>query len=351
MPDPNGSVGRQALLIAPRQIELRERPVPAPRAGEVLIRVRAALTCGTDLKSYRRGHPWLPAGPFGHECAGDVVAVAPGVAGVSPGDAVMLVPTAPCGACASCLGGAENLCERLLDGIVLGAYADYLLVSPGVAARHLLRKPAHLSYIEAAFLEPLACVLHGWRRLALPEGSTVAVVGVGAIGLLHVLTGTRLGHRMAAIGRRPDRLRLAERFGARTLEIEQGDLPGQVREVMGAPPDAVIECTGTPYIWEQVPHWVRPGGRVLLFGGLAGGTRVCFDAHRLHYGEVDLINTFHYTPREVQSAYEWLDSRRLDVRPLVTGLRGLGDIAQVFQELDRGGPIKVALLPEGTDWR
>lgn len=341
---------RQAVLKSPKVLALEDRPVPEPRAGEVLLRVRAALTCGTDLKTYRRGHPRLPAGPFGHECAGDVVAVGSGIDGVRAGDAVMFVPTAPCGVCAHCAMGAENHCERLFQDIVLGAYADYLLISPRVAAHHLLPKPASLSYIEAAFLEPFACVLHGWERLALPGSSTVAVVGLGSIGLLQILTGRAMGHRMAAVGRRPERLALAARLGAIPVEIEQGEVGEQLATAFGAFPDAVIEATGTGYVWERAPHWVRPGGRVLLFGGLAAGTDVTFEADRLHYGEVNLISAFHYTPAEVANAAVWLAERRVDVRPIISDVRPLDDIVGVFAELDRGGPVKVALMPEAAEW-
>jgi L-iditol 2-dehydrogenase len=341
---------RQAVLKSPGVIELQERPVPQPRSGEVVVRVRAALTCGTDLKTYRRGHPLLPAGPFGHECAGDVVAVGPGMHEVVPGDAVMLVPTAPCGECSACRAGAENHCEHLFEEIVLGAYADYLLISPRVAARHLLPKPGHLTYVEAAFLEPLACVLHGWRRLAVGAPATVAVVGLGPIGLLQILTGRSLGHRMVAVARRASRLRLAEELGAVGVEIEQGEVRARVTEAAGSPPDVVIECTGAAHIWEQAPQWVRPGGRVLLFGGLAGATRVTFDAGLLHYGEVDLISAFHYTPQDVAQANQWLCDRRIEVRPIISAVRPLDDIVGVFQELDRGGPVKVAIMPEAAEW-
>lgn len=353
---------RQAFLKSPRLIALEDRPIPAPRPGEVLLRVRAALTCGTDLKTYRRGHPRLPAGPFGHECAGDVIAVGAGVQDVAPGDAVMLVPTASCGECAACRAGADNHCPALFKDIVLGAYADYLLVSAPVSGRHLFRKPANLSYIEAAFLEPLACVLHGWRRLGLPADSdqdrihhvmgngmhrplTVLVVGLGPIGLLQILVGRELGYRMVAAGRRQPRLSLAQRLGAAVVDVEQGDISQQVLEATATPADLVIECTGNGYVWERSPDWVRPGGRVLLFGGLAGGTRVTFGATRLHYDEVDLIHTFHYTARDVEAAYRWLIEGRLNVKPIISAIRPLEEIVHVFEELDRGEQIKVALIP------
>lgn len=377
---------RRAVLRAPRRLALEDGPLPTPGPGEVLVRVRAALTCGTDLKTYRRGHARLGPGPFGHEAAGDVVAVGPGVAQVRPGDAVMYVPTAGCGQCAACRRGAENHCPRLFQDIVLGAYAEHVLVTPPVAARHLFLKPPELRYTEAAFLEPLACVLHGWRRLGVLEGSagsggsaggpSVAVVGAGAIAFLFLLTGLRLGLRPAVVARRRDRLVLATALGGRPIDVSGGEggphgrgeaaglgeahrrgAPGasgsetvrrHLEEALGEAPDVVVEATGSAAVWTAAPAWVRSGGRVLLFGGLAPGARATFDAVRLHYGEVDLVSAFHYTSDDVTEARRWLAERRIDVGPLVTAVRPLGEIVEVFQELDRGAHLKVAIVPNGA---
>src|SRR5579864_2890269 len=161
----NCSKMRQAYLTAPRRIEWRDTPSPHPGPGELLVRVRAALTCGTDLKTYRRGHPKLGFGPFGHEASGDVIAAGEGVETFAPGQAVMWVHTAPCFECDRCNAGFENLCERLFDDIALGAYGDQLLLPARVVGCNVFAKPAGLSYIEAAFLEPLSCVVHGWNVL------------------------------------------------------------------------------------------------------------------------------------------------------------------------------------------
>jgi len=346
------SVMRQAILREPRQIELITRPVPVPGPGEVLLRVRAALTCGTDLKTYRRGHPKVPFGPFGHECAGDVAAVGRGVHSIREGDAVAPTPTAPCGVCPSCRRGRENLCESQFEGIVLGAYADYLLVSARVAARHLLRKPPGLSYIEAAFLEPLSCVIHAWERLRPRPVEQVAVAGLGAIGLLHIKMAKAAGARVVAVGRRQERLELAARLGAdAVVDSEQPGVAERIRELTGGlGPDLVIECTGSPALWVESPRWAAPGGRVVLFAGLAAGTQVAFDATRLHYEEVDILNTFHYRPRDVDEAHDLLATGGMDVRPLVTGVKALTSIVDVFASLDRGNGVKYAILPEATAW-
>lgn len=353
---------RQAVLREPRRIDLVSRAIPEPGPGEVLLRIRAALTCGTDLKTYRRGHPRLPFGPFGHECAGDVAATGSGVRAVREGDEVVPTPTAPCNACPSCRAGRENLCERLFEGIVLGAYADYLLVSSKVAATNLFRKPAHLSYIEAAFLEPLACVVHGWARLGPAPVEQVAVVGLGAIGLLHIALARSRGARVTAVGRRPERLALARRLGAdATADTAALDTPGvhdgdrdigqAIRDVSGgAGPDLVIECTGQEQMWTQAPAWTRRGGRVLLFAGLPGGTRAAFDATRLHYDEIDIVHSFHYRPPDVAEALRLLADGRIGVRPIVSGVRDLAAIAAIFAALDRGEGVKYAILPEDAGW-
>ena len=338
---------RQAILREPRRIELVTRPVPTPGPGEVVLRVRAALTCGTDLKTYRRGHPKVPFGPFGHECAGDVVAVGRGVQQVRDGDAVVPTPTAPCGYCTACRRGHENLCERQFEGIVLGAYADYLLVSAKVAASNLLTKPGPISYIEAAFLEPLACVVHAWNRLGPIRPEQVAVVGLGAIGLLHIKMAKAAGARVIAVGRRQERLQLASRLGADAVVDTQRDhVAARIRELTyGVGPDVIIECTGSPTMWVEAPDWAARGGKVVLFAGLAAGTPVAFNSSRLHYDEVDIINSFHYRPPDVEEAYRLLAAGTVDVRPLVTGVKELTSIVDVFASLDRGNGVKYAILP------
>ncbi|MBI3998873.1 MAG: zinc-binding dehydrogenase [Armatimonadetes bacterium] len=343
---------RQAILRGPRALDLIEVPVPIPGSGEVVVRVRAALTCGTDLKTYRQGHPRLPFGPFGHEAAGDVEYVGEGVQGVSPGDPVVFTPTAACLECGPCRRGHENLCERLFDAIALGAYGDLILLPARVTSRHLFAKPQTLSYIEAAFLEPLACVLHGWNRVGATSGHPVAVVGMGSIGLLHVREASRRGLEVIAVGRRPAALALAERAGARyVVNMTQTDAGQALRALTGEGPEVLVECTGSVDVWRAAPSWVAPGGRVLLFGGLPKGSTPGFDATRLHYGEVDLINTFHYRTGDVREALALLGSGAIRPAEFITDVRPLGDIRQVFDDLDRGIGVKYAILPDGNQWR
>ncbi len=343
---------RQAILRAPRVLDLAEIPVPTPGPGEVLVRIQAALTCGTDLKTYRRGHPRLPFGPFGHEAAGDVVGVGDGVRGFTPGQPVVFTPTAPCGTCGPCRRGRENLCTSLFHEMAVGAYGDIVRLPARVATRHLFEKPSRLSYIEAAFLEPLACVVHAWRRLGSVNSDRVAVVGVGPIGLLHVLEASRRGLEVIAVGRRPEALAMARQAGARHVVNAHETDPGEaLRTITGEGPEVIVECTGSTAIWQAAPGWTASGGRVLLFGGLPGGSEPEFDATRLHYGEVDLISAFHYDTRDVRDALDLLAGGSVHPGALITSARPLDDIRQVFVDLDRGTGVKYAILPDGDRWR
>lgn len=339
---------RQAVLSAPQTIAWRDVPAPLLGPGEILVRIRAALTCGTDLKTYRRGHPKLSFGPFGHEASGDVVEIGDGVKGVFPGDAVMWVQTAPCGECPPCRRGHENLCERLFEEVALGAYGDYLVLPRKVVERNLYRKPAHLSYIEAAFLEPLACVIHGWNVIKradalapLPEA--VAIIGAGTMGLLHLLYAKRAGVRTCLVGRGAERLALASKLGAgETIDAQD---PSADESLRARSFQAVIEAAGTEAAWRQALGLAAPGGRVLLFGGLPQDSEVGLDATRLHYSEIVLLGVFHFTPGDVKEARDLLVTGSLPLRQLISAVEPLENLADVFVRLDRRQGYKYALVP------
>ncbi len=342
---------RQAILRGPRALDLVETAVPTSGPGEVVVRIRAALTCGTDLKTYRRGHPRLAFGPFGHEATGDIASTGDGVDGFAVGQPVVFVPTAGCQLCAPCRRGFDNLCETQFREIALGAYGDYLLLPPRVVRRHLFPKPARLTYLEAAFLEPLACVVHGWARLGPIDRGPVAVVGLGPIGLLHVLEARRRGLDVIAVGRRAAGLAMAVRAGARgVIDATNVDPGPALRAMIGAGPEVIIECTGSPDVWRAAPSWAAPGGRVLLFGGLPGESEPAFDATRLHYGEVDLVSAFHYRTPDVHQALHLLEIGAIRPADLITALRSLDGIREVFDDLDRGAGLKYAVLPDGDRW-
>ncbi len=337
------------LLLEPGKIDYREVETPAPGPGEVVVRVSTALTCGTDLKAFLRGHPKMPMPTlFGHEFAGDVACAGKGVRGFREGDAIMAVPTAPCKTCYYCRRQQENLCVTIMDNMVLGAYAEYIRLPAAVVETNMFRKEDGLDYAEAALLEPLSCVVHGIDKLRVRSDDRVLIIGAGAISLLHVLVLKHLGVRdVLVLGRRNYRAQAAVDVGANVvLASSREDAREQVlcaTDGLGA--DVVIECTGQPQVWEEAVHYARRGGTVVLFGGCPSGTRVSFDTARLHYDQITLMSPFHFTPRDVRKAHRLLSERRIDGRSLITATYEFPQLHDVLALLQQGQGIKYALVP------
>lgn len=345
----DGAHSRQAVLVEPGRLELRDYTPPHPGSGELLIQIRCALSCGTDLKTYRRGHPvWKLPTPFGHEFSGVVVEAGADVTAFKPGDEIMAAPTAPCGICFYCQHGQENLCALAMDKMVMGAYADLLLLPAHVVARNTFIKPANLPFEEAALLEPLACVVYA-QELARPEKSeSVLIIGGGAFGLLHLLALKAAGVReVAVLGRGAERLKWAAEMGAdRVIDARGADAAAEVAHLNGGfGPDLVIECTGQLEGWQDALARVRRGGRVVFFGGCAAGTVLNVDTRRMHYDNLTLIAPFHFRTRDVRRAYELLAERTMGAGAIVNARMPLADLAEVFAMLERGAVLKCAVIP------
>jgi L-iditol 2-dehydrogenase len=336
----------QSLLAAPGRIEVTEVEIPLPRRGELLVRVMAALTCGTDLKAYRRGHPAIPMpGPFGHEFSGTVAQRGKGVRRFKEGDDVMTVHSAPCLRCAYCKKGLRNLCENIMATKALGAFAEYILLPPHVVAQNVYPKPPRLGFEEAALLEPLSCVVHGIGPLGVRKGDTALVIGSGPIGLMHAMLLKGAGASVAVSDRHTGKLRVARAVGADLTVGAEGAKRAVLKLTGGMGFDFVFECTGRPRVWEAGVDYLRRGGTMVLFGGCPGGTRVTYDAHRLHYDEITLRGVFHFTPADVKAAYGLLKGGRLPAGRLVSGSYPLGEIESAFRQLERGRGIKYAIVP------
>lgn len=334
----------QAFLLEPGRIELREMEKPRPSAGEVLIKIQTALTCGTDLKAYLRGHPMIPMpGPFGHEFSGIIAEKGKGVRGFKEGDEIMAVHSAPCMGCPYCKKGLYNLCENIMRTKVLGAFSEYLILPSHIVKRNLYHKPEDLSFEEAAFLEPLSCVIHGLRSVRLKAGDSVLIMGTGPIGLLHLFLLKKKGMRVAITARKREKLGIARQSGA-DLSIEKNDLEQAVKDFThGLGFDVVIECTGQLEVWRTSINYVRRGGTVILFGGVKSGTEICYDTHRLHYDEINIKGVFHFTPDDVRKATEILGG--IKASRLITGRFSLSEIASAFERLSGGEGLKYAIMP------
>lgn len=349
MPDTLPRTMTAVELLRPGELAIRELAVPEPGPGEVVIRVETALTCGTDLKTFRRGHPRIPLPvPMGHEAAGVIAALGSGVHGVREGDAIACVPTVPCGACRACRRGRENLCVHGVSRMNFGAFADYLRLPAHIVAGGTFLRPPGMDADTAAALEPLACVVRGARRLALAEAETVVVLGDGPIALLFVQVARLRGARdIVVAGRHDHRLDVARALGAHTTTTAAGDaLVDEVeRRTAGARADVVIECVGTADAWAAATRLVGRAGVVLMFGGRAGGERAELDAFRMHYEEVDVIGAFHYGRDDVREALALLAAREVRIAPLVTHRVPLARFRDALELALTRQALKVAVVP------
>ncbi len=336
----------QAILVEPGKVEFRESPLPEPSEGEALIRINTSLTCGTDLKAYVRGHKLIPMpGPFGHEYSGVVERTGKMVKKFKEGDAVMGVHSAPCLDCRYCKRKLFNLCERIMKTKAMGAFAEYLLLPQHVVRQNLYHKPGTLSFQEAALIEPLSCVVHPYKWIKGSDIKTALIIGTGAIGLMHIAYLRMNGIRVFATDIREERLSIASQIGAETITYHEGieDVILQRTDEIGV--DLVVECTGKEDVWQKSVDYLRRGGTVILFGGCPEGSRVSYNTHRLHYDELTLYGSFHYTPQDVRYAYKILTDKRLDLSFIISGEFSLSDIGEAFRLLKEGQGIKYAIKP------
>ncbi|HMH75522.1 MAG TPA: alcohol dehydrogenase catalytic domain-containing protein [Candidatus Udaeobacter sp.] len=340
---------RAQVFYGPGDLRFEDIPVPEPEPGGVVLRVEAALTCGTDVKTLRRGHPvMIPHVPtvFGHELAGVVTAVGLGASGVKEGDRVVAANSAPCGRCRLCAANRPNLCEDLL--FVNGAYGEHIALPPRLVARNVVPISPRLAASTAAFAEPLACALLGVERGRVEAGMTMAIWGHGPLGCLLALAAGQRGAQVVIVGRAGWRLDQVRALGLGTCvdALSVPDIVGHLRGLTGGRgPDVTVDATGRPEVWEQAIDGVGRGGTVILFGGCAPGTSVRLDTRRTHYEELSLVGAFHHTPAMIRRAVELLESKAIEPSGLLTHRMGLGQVKEALALMERGETMKVLVDP------
>ena len=348
----NPATMRAAILYGKEDVRIESVPVPQIGPGELLVRVRTALTCGTDVKVFRRGYHAkmiTPPAPFGHELAGDVAAVGSDVTKFVLGDRVVAANSAPCDHCFFCLRGQQNLCEDLLFNN--GAYAEFIRIPARIVEKNTYLIPPGLDYRDAALAEPLACVLRGLDECQVRPGDTVVIMGLGPIGLMFVrLARQAFGVRVIALARRLEQVDRAIVLGAHEgILIGRHDaLVSELRSHTGGRgADVVIEAIGQPETWELATQLVRKGGAVNFFGGCSKGAKVSLDTGLLHYSEITCRASFHHTPSHVRRSLDWIAKGAVNAEHIVNHDQPLSDLPQVLRDLAnrRNGQIKTAIVP------
>lgn len=341
-----------AVLYGSEDLRVEQVEVPRIAPDEVLLRVRAALTDGTDLKVWRCGyHARMiqPPAIFGHEVMGEIAAMG---ADVDPrwrvGMRVVPANSAPCLKCFYCQRAQENLCEDLLFNN--GAYAEYMRIPGPIVRQNLLEVPDHVSDLDAALAEPLSCVLRGIEEMDVRPGSSAVVIGCGPIGLTFVRMLTHRGARVVALGKRPEQLEAARRLGAEAVlnASEQADPVRAVSKLTagGRGADCVVEAAGNTITWQWALAMVRRGGVVNLFSGLPQGARVEIEPAALHYSEVTVKSTFHHTPRHFREALAALARGEISARDFVSREIRLAELPGAFERMKSArSVIKLAVRP------
>ena len=339
-----------AVLYGKEHLRVEAVDVPALGARDLLVRVRVALTCGTDVKVFRRGYHArmiVPPAVFGHELAGDVVAAGEQVTGFQVGERVVAANSAPCDECFFCRRGLENLCEDLLFNN--GAYAEYIRIPARIVERNTHRIPARVSYHDAALVEPLACVLRGFEETVARPGDTIGIIGLGPIGLMFVKLAKLYGCRVIAVGRRKTQLDRAAALGADELIEAQGDsnpVPAIRRLTHGRGVDIAIEAVGNPQTWHWAADMVRRGGTVNFFGGCPNDSKVSLDTALLHYSEITCKATFHHTPTYIRKALDLICAGHVTASFFVNREEPLANLLEVMRHLmSHNGHLKTAILP------
>ncbi len=332
---------KAAVLYGIRDLRIEDREIPKIGEGEVLVKIKYALTCGTDLKAYERGHPYIKYPIIlGHEYVGEVVEIGKKVESFEKGDLITSANSAPCYECFYCKKRLYNLCERLKENLigftVNGSFAEYMVVPERILKVNTF-KISEKNFKKYACLEPLACVVHAWNLINVKEDDTVLIIGSGPIAILHAQVALKHSKMVTLIGKHESRLKIARKLGIEVLDLEQ-------MQIKKNGYDIVIEAVGSLEAWNMAFDLVGKGGSVLFFGGLKAGSNVCFDAYKIHYGEVKILGSFHHDPNSVKKAFEMIEKKLINTELIITSERKLEEIEKALEDMATGKDMKVGII-------
>lgn len=345
---------RAVRFYEPGKIKIEEIDIPRISPEEILVKVEAALTCGTDVKMYKRGHPKAkPPMTLGHEFAGTIAELGgKASAKFEKGQRVAVANSAPCNTCFFCKIGKPNLCEHLVDTLigfsVDGSFAEYIRVPAPIVRQNTYVMPETIPFEEAALLEPLACAINGNDAANISLGDTVAIIGSGPIGLVHLqLARLKGASKTIVTDLKTERLKIAAKLGADVvIDGSKEDQISRVKELTnGLGADVVIEAVGLPQTWELAVKLTRKAGTTLFFGGCSSGATIALDTERMHYEDLTLKGIFHHTPQSVRKAYNLISSGRFDGKPFITEKMPLSEIETALKKMERGECIKISITP------
>ena len=331
---------KAAVLYGKEDVRVEEVPLRHLDEGEARVQIEVALTCGTDLKVFKRGYHAkmiVPPAVFGHELAGIITEVNPKRGGQAPewriGDRVVVANSAPCGECFYCHNHQENLCDDLL--FLNGAYAESIVIPARLVEKNMLRLKPETDFRDAALVEPLACVVQGISDVQLRAGQRVLILGAGPIGLMFVALAKQAECHVTMVGKGERRLQMARKLGAETV-VDIVAEPNLELARTNSVFDVVIEAVGKPETWEQSVRLVRKGGTVNFFGGCPAGTSVTLDTALIHYSNLTLLASFHHTPRTIRQALQYIEDGIIRAQDFVDGECSLSELPERFKAMASG---------------
>lgn len=336
---------RAARYLGPGELVIEEIDVPDLGDGDVLVKMRACGVCGTDVKTYLRGHPMIgPGSVLGHEVAGEIVESRHPLFRV--GQRVAFGPYAPCGDCGACQRGHPSLCSNLGEAFAEpGGFAEYLRVPRRLADLTMHVLPDAMSYELAALTEPLACCVHGLEALEMPEGGTLLIIGDGPMGLMQAAIAKTFGAGQVIVaGATPHRLKYAARLADTVVDVTQDSLEERVREQLPDGPVSVMVSVASLPALSQAMNIVAKGGTINVFAGMPKGETFPLNLKRVHYDEVRVLGTFGYGPADFTRALELLAGPDLGLSDLITHRVGLDDVEATLIAAGKQVGVKAVVL-------
>lgn len=340
---------RAAVYYRNADVRIEERPVPKIGPGELLVKIRASGICGTDVLEWYR----IKKAPIvlGHEVAGEIVAVGEGVKRYAVGQRIAVSHHVPCNTCHYCLAGYHTACETLhTTNFEPGGFCEYVRIPALQADRGVFPLPDGMTFDEACWFEPLACVVRGQRSVGLKPGQAVAVLGSGISGILHVALAKAVGAgRIVATDITPERREMALRFGADAAFDARDDVPKRIREALGRPADLVVVCAGAISAFQQALGSIDRGGTILCFATTDPGVELSVPLNDFWRNDITLKPSYGNSPYDAAVALELIAARRVPVAEMITHRFTLDQAPEAFRlmSMQGGSHLKVVIQPHG----
>ena len=340
---------RVAVWYSNSDVRVEEISVPDIGTGEILVRIEACGICGSDVMEWYR----IDRAPLilGHEVGGQVVEVGDDVQGYHVGDRITIAHHVPCNTCKYCLSGHHTMCDTLrTTNFYPGGLSEFVRLPEIVVDRGVFLIPDTMSYRNATFIEPLACVLRGLRKTNMRPGDTVLVIGSGIAGLLYIQLAKHMGAgTIIATDISPYRLDMAAVFGADTIIDASEDVASRIKDLNnGYLADVVVLCTGATSAVRQALDSVDRSGTVLFFAATGPGEEIPFSVNNTFWrNDVTLTTSYAASPDDYREALELVGQGVINTELMTTHILPMDEVAHGFQLVaEAGNSVKVIIEPQ-----